>query len=71
MMASLSPQFFKSYLLTDSLLLARLGKRPQGDIGLLALSDEAVGHHPNNIEVLPIICFRGHGQSSHTIEIIF
>ena len=36
-----------------------------------ALGDEAVGHHPNNIEVLPIICFRGHGQSSHTIEIIF
>ena len=29
------------------------------NIGLLALRDEAVGHHAHNIEMLPVICFGG------------
>ena len=34
------------------------------NIGLLALRDEAVGHHNHNIEMLPVTCLGGHGQNS-------
>ena len=51
-------------LLTDSLLLARLWQSSKKNIGLLALRDEAVGHHTHNIEMLPVICLGGHGQNS-------
>ena len=49
---------------SDSLLLARLWQSSKKNIGLLALRDEAVGHHTHNIEMLPVICLGGHGQNS-------
>ena len=60
-------RLLKSYSLTDSLLLARLGRRAKGDFRMLALGNEAENNYSNNVEVLPIISFGRHGGHKYTI----
>ena len=49
-------------LLTESLLLARLGESTKGDIRLLALCYETIGYNTHNIKMFPVVCFRMHGR---------
>ena len=60
-------KLFTSYSLTDSLLLARLGRRAKGDFWMLALGNEAEGNNSNNVEVLPEISFGRHFGHKYTI----
>ena len=49
-------------LLTESLLLARLGESTKGDIRLLALRYETISNNTHNIEMFPVVCFWRHGR---------
>ena len=49
-------------LLTESLLLARLGESTKGDIRLLALCYEIIGYNTHNVKIFPVVCFRRHGR---------
>ena len=60
-------KLFKSYSLTDSLLLAWLRRRAKGDFRMLALGNEAEGNNSNNVEILPVISFGRHGGHKYTI----